>query len=483
MLARRPVAGAAALYSLVAIAAALAAYFAIFTQFGSGDDEGTLLISLKAFSHGQALYRDVYSPYGPFYYELFGGFFSLTGLAITNDASRLIVIAVWVGASALYGVSAQRLSGRLLVGVAGMIVAFAVLGVLINEPMHPHGLCVLLLAGLTLLLVSGPPRRTGLAGAGAGALLAALILTKVNVGALAIAAIALAAVLTIEPLYRRRWLRWPVVVAFLLLPTALMVRELRAEWVRDLIGLELLATLALLVAARLLRPRPGESDEGLFDWALAAAVGFAAAFAAIFIALILSGSTPADLYDGAIVQGLKIGDVFVLALNSPVAALDWAVAALAAAVITVELRAEGRRVPSIWPGLLRVAAGLAIWLTVARSAPFSLGPTSNQEALPLVLAWVAVVSPTGPQEPPYRRFVRVALAALPIAEVLQVYPVAGSQVGIAAASFVAVGAICLADGLGLLRTWSEAKGRAAAMRFATLVTCSSPRSPPSWHLT
>ena len=157
--------------------------------------------------------------------------------------------------------------------------------------------------------------------------------------------------------------------------------------------LELLATLALLVAARLLRPRPGESDEGLFDWALAAAVGFAAAFAAIFIALILSGSTPADLYDGAIVQGLKIGDVFVLALNSPVAALDWAVAALAAAVITVELRAEGRRVPSIWPGLLRVAAGLTIWLTVARSAPFSLGPTSNQEALPLVLAWVAVVSP------------------------------------------------------------------------------------------
>ena len=50
------------------------------------------------------------------------------------------MIAVWVGASALYGVSAQRLSGRLCVGVAAMIVAFAVLGVLINEPMHPHGL-------------------------------------------------------------------------------------------------------------------------------------------------------------------------------------------------------------------------------------------------------------------------------------------------------------------------------------------------------
>ncbi|HXS33100.1 MAG TPA: hypothetical protein VN758_04910, partial [Solirubrobacterales bacterium] len=83
MLARRPLATAVALYSLVALAAAIAAYFAIFTQFSSGDDEGTLLVSLNAFSHGQTLYSDVYSPYGPFYYELFGGFFSLTGLAVT----------------------------------------------------------------------------------------------------------------------------------------------------------------------------------------------------------------------------------------------------------------------------------------------------------------------------------------------------------------------------------------------------------------
>jgi hypothetical protein len=315
-------------------------------------------------------------------------------------------------------------------------------------------------------LAAGPPRRFGLAGAGAGALLAALILTKVNLGALAIAAIALAAVLTIEPLYRRRWLRWPVIAAFLLLPTALTARELRAEWIRDLIALELLATVALLVAARLQRPRRGESDDGLFDWVLGAIVGFGAAFVAIFVALLLTGSTASDLYDGAIVQGLKIGDVFVLPLNSPVAALDWAVAAVAAAVITVELRTENPRTPAIWPGLLRVAAGLTIWFTIARSAPFSLGPTSNQEALPLVLAWVAVVSPAGVEEPPYRRFLRVALAALPLAEVLQVYPVAGSQVGIAAVSFVAVGAICLADGIGLLRAWSEARGGQARRHFA-----------------
>jgi len=247
-----------------------------------------------------------------------------------------------------------------------------------------------------------------------------------------------------------------------------MARELRADWIRDLIALELLATIALLVAARLQRPQRGESDGGLFDWALGAVVGFGAAFVAIFAALMLTGTTPSALYDGAIVQGLKIGDVFVLPLNSPVAALDWAVAAVAAAVLTVELRTEQPRGPSIWPGLLRVAAGLTIWFTIARSAPFSLGPTSNQEALPLVLAWVAVVSPTGVEEAPYRRFLRVALASLPLAEVLQVYPVAGSQVGIAAVSFVIVGAICLADGVGLLRAWSEARGGQTRQHFAAI---------------
>ena len=70
------------LYALVTVAAAAAAYFAIFSGFAKWDDEGTVLITIKAFAAGQVLYRDVYSPYGPFYYELFGGFFKLSGLAV-----------------------------------------------------------------------------------------------------------------------------------------------------------------------------------------------------------------------------------------------------------------------------------------------------------------------------------------------------------------------------------------------------------------
>ncbi|HET9152968.1 MAG TPA: hypothetical protein VFN85_02490, partial [Solirubrobacterales bacterium] len=63
---RDPTILAIVVYAGLAMAMAAAAYFWIFTTFAGYDDEGTLLVSLQAFAHGEVLYRDVYSPYGPF---------------------------------------------------------------------------------------------------------------------------------------------------------------------------------------------------------------------------------------------------------------------------------------------------------------------------------------------------------------------------------------------------------------------------------
>jgi hypothetical protein len=468
-----PATRAIALYALVAIAAAIAAYMAIFTQFARYDDEGTLLVTLKAFAHGSPLYRDVYSPYGPFYYELFGGLFALTGHAVTTDASRSVVIVLWVGTSLLIGLATQKLTGRLALGVAGMIVSFSVLYALIAEPMHPQGLCVLLLAAFTLLVVSGPTRRVGLAGAIAGALVAALILTKINLGAYLLAATALAAVLTVEPLYRRRWLRWPVILAFLAMPLVVMGRDLSADWVRSLLVIELAGASAVVIASWPARPWQGEDQAGLHRWLVAAAAGLVLAAAAIFAAIFATGSTPADVYDGMIGQALQVRDALIFPFTSPAAAIDWGVAAVAAATLTAWLRSGDGGRASIWPGLLRAVAGLAIWFTVARSAPFGLSPSANQDVLPLLLAWVAAVPPAGAPEAPYRRFVRVLLPAVAVAETLQVYPVAGAQIGIAAFAFVPVGALCLADALTSLRTWSADRGGLTATRFKGAATVAS----------
>jgi hypothetical protein len=468
-IAAHPTAAAAGLYALVAIAAGIVAYLTIFNGFAGYDDEGTLLVTLKSFVHGEVLYREIYSEYGPFYYELFGGLFALSGHAVTTDASREIVIFVWVTTSLLFGLASQRLSGSLMLGVAGMLAAFASLGVLANEPMHPQGLAVLLLAALVLIAVSGPARRVLLAGGACGALIAALALTKVNLGAFALAAVALAAVFAVEPLHRRLWVRWPVVLVFLALPVFVLARDLRESWVRDLLLLEVLATMAVVVAAWPAKPKRGENDDGLGRWLLAAAAAFAATSVAIVGIVLLTGPSPSDVYDGVVGNALKVRDILVVPLGLTPAAVDWAIVAVAAAAIASRLRLAGDGPPSVWPGLLRAVAGLTIWFSVAHITPIALNPSpGNPDALPMVLAWVAVIPPFGRDEPPYRRFLRVFLPALALAETLQVYPVAGSQMGIAAFVFVPVGALCLGDALTCLRAWNTARGRGALERFGAV---------------
>jgi hypothetical protein len=456
-------------YALVAMGAAVAAYFALFTQFAPYDDEGTLLVTLNAFAHGDTLFSDIYTPYGPFYYELFGGLLALFGTDVTTDLSRSTVLVLWVGTSLLYGVAAQLLSGRLMLGATAMIAAFGSLYALANEPMHPQILCVLLLAAFTLLAVAGPTRRVAWAGAGAGALLAALTLTKLNLGVFAVAAVVFAAVVTIEPLQRRRWLRWPVIAAFVLMPVALTARDLSLGWVRNLMALEVLAIGAIAIAAWLSRPREGDDSRDAARWIFAAAAGFVVAFAAIMAAILLNGSTLSGAYEGMVTEAMRVRDVNITEFPQPGASVDWALAAVAGAALCVRLRPSGGGAPSVWPGLLRAAAGLTIWFTVARIAPFALSPSAgNPVSLPIALAWVAAVAPAGAVETPYKRFVRVMLPALAVAETLQVYPVAGTQMSIAALTFVPVGALCLADALTSLRAWSAARGGVALERFGVV---------------
>lgn len=452
---------AATAYGLVALAAAATAFFALFNQFAFYDDDGTLLIALKAFADGQVLYRDIYAAYGPFFFDVFGGFFALTGIDVTNDAGRIVVGVVWVASSAGFGVAAQRLCGRLLPGVAAMMVAFASLGVLAAEPMHPQVMIAPLLAGIALVVAFGPTRKVAWAGAATGAMLGCLVLTKVNVGGYAVIAAAAAAVLAWEPLRSRRWLRALAVAGLLALPVVVMYPDLDEDWVRHLAMLEVLSLAALAIAAHTARPLADESSATLRRWLLAALAGGAAALVAILAVLVLGGTSLSEAYDGIVTQGLKLRSVFTIALDAPVEVVYWGVAAVLLAAGAAWLRRAGRGASALVSGLLRLAAGVAIWLTVATVPPFPLGPSSNYVALPMALAWVAAFAPEGSAEDPYRRFARIFLPLLAVCQTLQSYPVAGSQVRIAAVTFVAVGAVCLGDGIGQLRSWGATSGWSA----------------------
>jgi len=461
---------AVAVYTVVALGAMIAAYLTVFTVWAGYDDEGTLLVTLQAFAHGDTLYTDIYTPYGPFYYELFGGLLALTGEAVTNDLSRTTVAVLWVITSLLVGIASQRLSGNLALGASGMIIAFTTLHVLANEPMHPQVLCVLLLGAFVLLAAFGPGKRPLWAGAAGGALLAALVLTKVNLGVYAVAAVVLAAALTLEPLRARRWLGWPAIAAVLVMPAFVVSRELSEAWGRELVALETLALGAIAVAAWPLGSRRDGAEDGSLNWLLGAAVGFAVAFVAILVAIALTGAPLGDVYDGVITEAMRVRDVNMSPFQMAPAAIDWAIAAFAGAVLFTWLRRTVETTtPSIWPGLLRAVAGLVVWFSVAKLAPIGLNPSPGQPViLPAVLAWIAVIPPTA-GEPSYKRFLRVLLPALGVAEMLQVYPVPGSQVGIAAFCFVPLGALLLSDALVSLRQWGAARGGRVVERVGIVI--------------
>jgi hypothetical protein len=467
---RDPTVLAILVYSGLALAMAATAYFWIFTTFAIYDDEGTLLVSLQAFAHGEVLYRDAYSPYGPFFYELFGGFFALTGAAVTNDISRTIVVVFWVATSFLYGISVQQLSGRLWLGAAAMCGAFSTLYVLASEPMHPQVLCVALLGGITLLAVSGPGRRPAWLGGWAGALLAGLVLTKLNLGVYAVAAAVLAAALTLEPLRSRLWLRWPLIGLVLVMPIAVLARDLDTEWARNLAVVETLS-LAAIVAVGLRLRRRGRED-GLLRWLLGAVVGFVVACVAILAAIMIAGSSLSDVYSGMVTEALRVREInpnpFLMANQ----VVDWAIASFALALLCARLRPSEPGAAAWWPGALRIVAGLVILLGVAGIRPLALGGPSPQNpiSLPMVLVWIAVFPPTAVAESQFKAFVRIFLPALAVAEGLQVYPVPGSQIMIAALSFVPVGALCISDGIDALQAWSAERGRLDLQRAGTVTT-------------
>ncbi len=474
--AAQPAITAIVLYAAVAIGAFLTAYFLIFSEFAPYDDEGTLLVTVNSFVHGDALYRDIWSVYGPFYYELFGGFFKLFGLSVTTEASRTIVLLVWVAASLLFGVAAQRLTDRLAIGLTTTTAAFAALTVLANEPMHPEGLCSLLLAGFVFCAVAGLRERVGWSGIACGALLAALLLTKVNLGIFAIAGTVLAGALTIGPLYRIRPLRWLIILAFLAMPLVILGSDLKLFWVRELGLLEALAAISVLVAARTVSPARGgadaEGDARMLRWAIGAVLGFLAAFVLIVVIVLITGPSVSDVYRGVVTDALEIHNVLTSQFPFPSgSAIDWAIGAIVVAALAswVRLTRPGSR-PVIWTGLGRALVGLIILCSVAHITPLALPPAAeNPIVRPMLLVWVAVIPPLGVVETSYKRFLRVLLPLVAIAETLQVYPVPGSQVGIASVTFVIVGALCLGDALADLRAWSEARGGLAVPNLGAAV--------------
>ncbi|MDQ4048820.1 MAG: hypothetical protein M3131_05475, partial [Actinomycetota bacterium] len=245
-----------AAYGAVMVGAAVAGYLDTFTRFEYYDDEGYIALSVKEFVGGGALYSDVYSQYGPFPYELWGSLFALTGEQVTTNSIRLITVAIWVAITLTAGITVHRLTGRLALGLVAALAAFAAADTITAEPLHPDALVALLVLAVAAAAVLGE-RHPRAAMAVTGALLAAAILTKVNVGGLAIAAVAFAVATTVPALARTRLLAPLIAVACIALPLVLMALDLQEEWAQNFALAVAFGMVALTIVALRAFPRAG----------------------------------------------------------------------------------------------------------------------------------------------------------------------------------------------------------------------------------
>lgn len=438
------IAVAAVAFAAVTLATVLIAQPRMFSGFANYDDEGYMLVALKGFVNHGDLYDRVFTQYGPFYYEFWGGIFSTFGIAVTHDSGRTATLVAWVLSSLTLGVATMRISGSLLLGLATQALVFTALGVLTNEPMHPVGIIALLLAAIVAVSCLVRERFSPYAVAGLGGLLAALLLVKINVGAFAIASVAFVCVLSYPVLSSRRWLRLLAELAFVALPVLLMAGKLSEGWARHYAIHVALAALAVVIALRAREQRQRPNQE--LGWLLG---GFTLVFVLSCVTIVAAGTSLDGLVEGVIRQPLRQADAFTIPMN--ISRRFYALNVLALGAAAAYWYASRRR-EEPGPGwvaatsLFSIGTGVAIALSVSGKAlPFDAGTIAGFQLSMLPFAWVALLAQPG--ERPAVSFAALLLAPLAVLQALHGYPVAGSQTLLSAFLLIPVGALCVANGV------------------------------------
>jgi hypothetical protein len=457
-----------ALLGVLGVPLAALAYWPMFSSFRFYDDEGNWTIALRSYHLHGSLYHHTYSQCGPLYYQLLSGFFSLTGLTVDLDTARAVTLGVWVLTAVLVGWATYLLTVRIGIGLLGMLASFVLLSALQAEPLEPAGLACLLVAILLLGIVALGRRRERLGMAVVGAAVAALVLTKVNVGIFAGAAAlyGLAVCWGNDRCRRARQVAGAVILVAV--PLALTMELLGLRWVQRFVAFELLAYASIAVAVGVVvggwggAPRvegadPGRSATVIHPVGAAWFAGAAAVLtAAVAVGALTNGTSLGVLVSGALLAQRHEPTLFSSLL--PLSNLNelWAVVGLFGAVGYAVMRkgSHSLSVPAWLPAGGRIVAGSWMCLTVAGGVHPQVailgGPASFVNALPLTWLVITPPPPSRGRDAPLGPPIRVLVAALAALLTLQVFPVDGSQLAWSGLGLVVAGAVIISDGLHCL---------------------------------
>src|SRR5262249_15440684 len=193
---------------------------------------------------GGVLYDQVYTQYGPAYYQLLSAIFGLLGLGFTHVAGRAFVMALWITVPALCAWATYRLTRNLVVSLATQLLVFLALVPLRDEPPHPGGLLSLLLGAVVVAGTFLESNRRAMVIALIGALLGAATLMKINVGLFAVASTVFVMLTAAGPGPGWRLRRGAAGAAIVLIPPVLMFGAVAMPFVYAYLVLGALSALA-----------------------------------------------------------------------------------------------------------------------------------------------------------------------------------------------------------------------------------------------
>jgi hypothetical protein len=426
------------------------ARYEAFTGF-LGPDESMMLLWLKSFLDSGWHYVGA-NNFGPFWYQFWGSVFSFFEIPVNLDCGRAVTMVVWILTSLVLGLATWRMTRSIILGLVTQLGAFADLRTLPLSSIHPNGIVVLLLAAIVALscLVRGRTSPWPMALLGGTA--AALTLVKINIGIIALIAVALVCAISYPGFAQRRWLRPLIEIGFVVLPLLLMrSRLLDTAVVRHFALHVCAAALAVVIALRVRHVSQRDSKE---LWWLG--VGIVAVGVTILLVVLAAGTDPSQLFDGLIKFPLLVRDVVVLywplVLPEPSYILDLLPLA---GVLGYWYLVRNRKVRlnTAWIWLvwgLSIAVGLLmaypmIW-SIALNTDYTRSMPYTIRWSLLSFVWVALIPPPGPPDED-TQFARLLLPPLAVLVQLYNYPVGGSHLWCSTLLLIPVGALCIANGV------------------------------------
>ncbi|MGI9295866.1 MAG: hypothetical protein ACR2PS_17935, partial [Pseudomonadales bacterium] len=406
-------------------------FYDLFSTFAQYDDEGFWLISTKLFLEGHALYDQIFIPYGPVSIAVKEALHDGLSIPLTNSAVRFVTLTYWLLLSVICSLTVCRITHSAWWALVAYGVVFAAMRTFANEPGHPQELIACLAALIPLLNWNKHRPNSLRVWFYAGALVAVILATKINIGAYCLAAVLVVMASELRHASWRNAVQFAAVIASAVFPFLLMLPHMDKD---NCLSYAVVCAAALSAAATALFS-PRVAGVLLLRMCIAFIAGMMTAISLTLVFMWANGSTVTALIESVLYFAKGLQHAYFFRLYSAIQ-IVFALAAPIFAAFLVWIPGGPVRQYGIVGGKT-----LFIGLTV-----FAL-TTNDQANAHFMLGWAgpwcwlcAVQYGHGQVS-----IARKMLALLAAWHLLLAYPIAGSQLYFGTFLVLVSAVVCLSD--------------------------------------